>query len=85
RKGNLVRFYRNGDPHFKGVTTAVSQKQYATFETLLVWLNEKINTSAGVKYIFQIPDGKEIREISDFIAGRSYVVSSVRKIKLVDY
>lgn len=85
RKGNLVRFYRNGDPNFKGLTTSVSQKQFATFETLLVWLNEKISTTAGVKYIFQIPDGKEIRDIADFIAGRSYVVSSVRKIKHVDY
>jgi len=56
-----------------------------TFETLLVWLNEKIPTTAGVKYIFTLPEGNEIREVNQFVGGRSYVVSSVRKIIHVTY
>ena len=36
----------------QGLQTSVSNKAFLTFETLLVWLNEKIPTTAGVKYIF---------------------------------
>ena len=60
-------------------------KAFLTLETLLVWLNEKISTTAGVKYIFTLPEGNEIREVSQFVGGRSYVVSSVRKISHVPY
>ena len=69
----------------QGLKTSVSNKAFLTFETLLVWLNEKIPTTAGVKYIFTLPEGNEIREVSQFVGGRSYVVSSVRKIIHVPY
>ena len=63
----------------------MSNKAFLTFETLLVWLNDKIATTAGVKYIFTLPEGNEVREVNQFIGGRSYVVSSVRKIMHVPY
>ena len=69
----------------QGLKTSVSNKAFLTFETLLVWLNEKIPTTAGVKYIFTLPEGNEIRDVSQFVGGRSYVVSSVRKIIHVPY
>ena len=69
----------------QGLQTSVSNKAFLTFETLLVWLNEKIPTTAGVKYIFTLPEGNEIREVNQFVAGKSYVVSSVRKIMHVTY
>ena len=69
----------------QGLQTSVSNKAFLTFETLLVWLNEKIPTTAGVKYIFTLPEGNEIREVNQFVGGRSYVVSSVRKIMHVPY
>ena len=71
--------------YIQGLQTSVSNKAFLTFETLLVWLNEKIPTTAGVKYIFTLPEGNEIREVSQFVGGRSYVVSSVRKIMHVPY
>ena len=30
RRGRLVSFYRNGDPHFKGLQTAISLKLFPT-------------------------------------------------------
>jgi len=69
----------------QGLQTSVSNKAFLTFETLLVWLNEKIPTTAGVKYIFTLPEGNEVREVNQFVGGKSYVVSSVRKIMHVSY
>ncbi|XP_074654603.1 77 kDa echinoderm microtubule-associated protein-like isoform X2 [Tubulanus polymorphus] len=80
KKGKLVTFFRNGDPNYKGLTTSISQKIFMTFETLLMWLNEKISTTTGVRYVFGIPDGREIRDVSEFQGGRSYVVSSVKEL-----
>lgn len=85
RRGKLVTFYRNGDPHFRGLRTSVSRKMFLTLETLLVWLNEKISTVTGVMFIFSLPEGTEIRDITQFVGGRSYVVSSVRRIIHVPY
>lgn len=85
RRGKLVTFYRNGDPHFRGLRTSVSKKMFATLGTLLAWLNEKISTEHGVKYIFSLPDGSSMTDIAQFVGGQSYVVSSVRRIIHVPY
>lgn len=85
RRGKLVTFYRNGDPHFRGLRTSVSRKMFATLGTLLAWLNDKISTEHGVKHIFSLPDGSVMRSVSQFVGGRSYVVSSVRRIIHVPY
>ena len=85
RKGRLVTFYRNGDRYFPGLTTAVNKRMFTVFETLLVWLGEKISTPSGVKHIFRIPDGQEITELDEFEAGKSYVVSSVQRFSRLPY
>lgn len=80
RRGNIVRFFRNGDPHFKGVDVCISQKSFPNFETLLMYLNDKITTTTGVRHVFSCSDGTEIKSVTEFRGGIAYVVSSVKKI-----
>lgn len=80
KKGKLVTFYRNGDPHFKGIPIPISQKWFLTLETLIDFLNEKISTPTGIRYIFQISDGEEVKDVCSFKPGESYIVSSVKKL-----
>lgn len=80
RRGHLVTFFRNGDSNYKGLRTAISTKHFGNVETLMVWLNDKIPTTAGVRYIFSLPEAKVVRDINEFGNGGSYVVSSVRKL-----
>ena len=82
RRGKLVTFFKNGDPFFKGLQTSVSGKHFVTLSTLLSWLNDKIPLISGIKYIFRLPDGLEISDVTQFEAGRSYVVSNVKKLNL---
>ncbi|CAE1225149.1 EML1_2 [Acanthosepion pharaonis] len=78
RKGRLVTFYRNGDPFSSGLIVSISQKSFPTLDSLLAWLNTKIVTTNGVKFIFSYPDGHEVKSVSDFRGGYLYVVSSTR-------
>ncbi|XP_023932247.1 neuronal migration protein doublecortin-like, partial [Lingula anatina] len=82
KRGRLVTFYRNDDPHFKGIQTAVSQKCFVSFETLLSWLTEKIPLTKGVRHVFSLPEGREITDVKDFVGGKDYVVSNDKKIRL---
>ena len=84
-RGQLVTFYRNGDPIYKGLQTGISRQLFPTFETLVIWLNEKIQTTCGVRYIFSLATGKEVRELGEFRAGEKYVVSSSRSLLRVNY
>ena len=84
-RGKLVTFYKNGDPHFKGVKVSINTKQFRKLETLLEWLDNKIYTPRGIKHIFLLPSGEEVKELSDFLNGRSYVVSSTKDILRVSY
>lgn len=79
RRGKRVSFFRNGDKDFKGVNVCINPKQFLNFEALLVYLNDRIETSSGVRYVFSLPDGKEIKSVTAFQQGRSYLVSSVKK------
>ena len=78
--GALVRFFRNGDPEYKGLPIVVNNA-YRNFETLLVDLNSKIATPTGVKYIFKWPEGNEIQSVKDFQNRCVYVVSSSRQLR----
>lgn len=79
KKGRRVTFFRNGDTNFKGIGISISQSDFRNFETLLVFLNGKIPTTAGVRYVFSLPDGKEIKSVTEFKSGRAYLASSVKK------
>ena len=85
RKAKLVTFYRNGDPHFNGLSASVSPKLFATFDSLLAWLDTKIPVNFGVRHIFTLPDGREVLDISEFVSGRSYVVAGEHRVKNVVY
>lgn len=85
-RGSLVTFYRNGDPHFKGLRTSVSRKLFATFDTLIAWLAEKLALQTGaVRYLFALPEGRRVSDLGQFASGRSYVASSTPRIEYVTY
>ena len=81
-----MTFFKNGDRNFKGVLTVVSKRKFRTFDTLCNWLETKINIRSGVRYIFQLQDGKQITNLDEIInGGKSYVVASEKQMKKVDY
>lgn len=68
KKARKVKFYRNGDRFFKGVTLAVSAERYRTFDSLLSELNrlvgDRVNLHQGVRIIFTT-DGCKINTIDE--------------------
>jgi len=78
--GALVRFFRNGDPNHKGLPLTVN-RNFRNLETLLVYLNDKIPTSTGVKYIFKWPEGTEMKSVTEFQNRCVYIVSSTRNLR----
>ena len=85
RRGRLVTFFRNGDPHYKGLVTSVTEKAFYSFDALLGWLNEKISTRDGVRYILKLDDGSELNDVKHIEGGEYYVASSTKKIIPVEY
>lgn len=86
KRGKLITFYRNGDAHYKGLKTSISQKQFQTLEALLAFLSQKISTITGVRHVFSWPEGREVLDMKDFEADHAYVVSSVSKLdSSIDY
>ncbi|PAA84988.1 hypothetical protein BOX15_Mlig005285g2 [Macrostomum lignano] len=84
--GKLVTFYRNGDPHFRGLGVSINDRTFVSMATLTAWLNEKISTPSGVRHVFRLPDGKQVTQLADFEAGGHYVVSSSPKlVRSVEY
>jgi hypothetical protein len=68
KKARKVKFYRNGDRFFKGVTLAISSERYRTFDALLSELNrlvgDRVNLHQGVRIIFTT-DGVKISTIEE--------------------
>lgn len=68
KKARKVRFYRNGDRFFKGVTLAVSAERYRTFDALLSELNrlvgDRVNLHQGVRLLFTL-EGEKIATIDE--------------------
>lgn len=77
--GALVKFFRNGDVDHKGIPLTVN-RSFRNLETLLVYLNDKIPTPTGVKYVFKWPEGTEIKSITEFQNRCVYIVSSTRNL-----
>ncbi|KAL5009141.1 hypothetical protein ScPMuIL_014722 [Solemya velum] len=86
KRGKLIRFCKNNDPLFAGITVSLSNKMFPTFESLLEHLNTKIPTPTGVRCVFSCPDFDEVTNLTEFESGPVYIVSSTRKVaKQIDY
>ena len=70
KKARKVKFYRNGDRFFKGVTLAISSERYRTFDALLSELNRLVGDRAslhhGVRIIFNV-DGVKINSVDELL------------------
>ena len=68
KKARKVKFYRNGDRFFKGVTLAVSAERYRTFDALVCELNrlvgDRVNLHQGVRVLFTL-DGNKISTVDE--------------------
>lgn len=68
KKARKVKFYRNGDRFFKGVTLAISAERYRTFDALLSELNrlvgDRVSLHHGVRIIFTT-DGIKINTVDE--------------------
>lgn len=88
-KARKIQLYRNGDPFFKGITMAITQERFRTFNSLL----SEVNKSAlcdpsilqkGVRYIFSLQGGP-IYNLDQLHDGSSYVCSSTPVFKKLKY
>ena len=77
-QGVLVRFFRAGDEHHRGVKIAINESELKSWEAFLNYLNRQpklLSSRGGVKRVYTLK-GEEIRSISQFQHRQSYVVSS---------
>ena len=58
----------------QGLRTSVCGKMFATLDTLLAWLSEKIPMQSGVQHVFSLPDGTEMRDVTRFVGGTHDVI-----------
>ena len=79
KKARKVKFYRNGDRFFKGVTLAISSERYRTFDALLSELNrlvgDRVNLHQGVRIIFTTEGAKinTIEELQVIVQDRNHL------------
>lgn len=80
-----VKFYRNGDKHFKGVEMVVTRQRYRSFDTIVEDLSKAIPLPYGVRTVFS-PGGSVVTSINQLQDGRHYICSSGDQlIKNVNY
>jgi len=88
KKARKVKFYRNGDRFFKGVTLAISSERYRTFDALLSELNrlvgDRVSLHHGVRIIFNV-EGVKINSVDELVDSDSYVCASNDQFKKLDY
>ena len=70
-----VKFYRNGDRHFRGVEMVVTRQRYRSFDTIVEDLSKAIPLPYGVRNVFS-PGGSEITSLDQLEDGRHYICSS---------
>ena len=57
-KAKTITFFRNGDAQFPGYTTSVSTREFRSWETLLVFLSDKISLPYGVRLVRNLSHGQ---------------------------
>ncbi|KAM9468811.1 serine/threonine-protein kinase DCLK1b isoform 1-T1 [Clarias gariepinus] len=89
KKAKKVRFYRNGDRHFKGIVYAISRDRFRSFDALLADLTralcDSLNLPHGVRYLYTIDGSAKITSMEQLEEGESYVCGSIEPFKKLDY
>ena len=88
-KARKIQLYRNGDPFFKGITMAITQERFRTFNSLLSEVNKSplcdpSILQKGVRHIFTLY-GEPIYNLDQLKDGQSYVCSSTPVFKRLKY
>ncbi|CAI4231136.1 unnamed protein product [Auanema sp. JU1783] len=88
-KAKRLRFYRNGDQYFKGITYALHTDRIRSMQPLMEDLTRTMGDSQnlphGIRHILSIDGQFRVTEIDQFEDGESYVCSSNETIKSMDY
>lgn len=73
KKAKKVRFYRNGDRHFKGIVYAISRDRFRSFDALLADLTralcDSLNLPHGVRYLYTIDGSAKITSMEQLEEG----------------
>lgn len=89
KKAKRAHFYRDGDRFHSGVTYAISNTRFRTFDALLTdltrALSDKSNLPFGVRAIFAVCNWCKIEDLDDIKDGESYVCSSGDSCRKMDY
>ncbi|CAK1599687.1 unnamed protein product [Parnassius mnemosyne] len=89
RKAKRIRFFRNGDKFYSGVTIPVLPERYRSFDSLTADLTrvlvDNVTLPSGVRTIYSL-EGRKVRKLDDLEDGQSYVCSGVGEpFKRLDY
>ncbi|XP_041973651.1 serine/threonine-protein kinase GD17699 [Aricia agestis] len=89
RKAKRIRFFRNGDKFYSGVTIPVLPERYRSFDSLTADLTrvlvDNVTLPSGVRTIYSL-EGKKIGNLDDLEDGQSYVCSGFGEpFKRLDY
>ncbi|XP_026838667.1 serine/threonine-protein kinase GG21441 isoform X2 [Drosophila erecta] len=89
RKALRIKFYRNGDRFYPGITIPVSNERYRSFERLYEdltrLLEENVKIPGAVRTIYNMC-GKKITSLDELEDGQSYVCScNNENFKKVEY
>ncbi|KAM7350945.1 serine/threonine-protein kinase GL21140 isoform 1-T2 [Cochliomyia hominivorax] len=89
RKARRIKFYRNGDRFYPGITIPVSNERYRSFESLFEdltrLLEENVKIPGAVRTIYTMC-GKKVTTLEELEDGQSYVCScNNENFKKVEY
>uniref|UniRef100_W8B233 non-specific serine/threonine protein kinase n=3 Tax=Ceratitis capitata TaxID=7213 RepID=W8B233_CERCA len=89
RKARRIKFYRNGDRFYPGITIPVSNERYRSFESLFEdltrLLEDNVKIPGAVRTIYTMC-GKKISTLDELEDGQSYVCScNNENFKKIEY
>ncbi|XP_017485604.1 PREDICTED: serine/threonine-protein kinase GL21140-like [Rhagoletis zephyria] len=89
RKARRIKFYRNGDRFYPGITIPVSNERYRSFESLFEDLTrllvDNVKIPGAVRTIYTMC-GKKISSLDELEDGQSYVCScNNENFKKIEY
>lgn len=84
-KARRLIFYRNGDPFFPGVEYRFKPgRDVNSLESLLDKISPKMDLPRGARYVFSM-DGDRKYTLDELEDGASYVLSSLKVFKVIEY